>query len=116
MNYSTMTIAQLKAEIDKRNSTAEKPYNSKTRKGDLIVWLEEDDASAALLEAQRVARNQTDADAQRGAFRSAPVVRKTNTERLIQYYIQNGTEKLTARQSRAVRKAANREIARMEAS
>jgi len=117
MDYNASTIAQLKAEIDARlraesedNTLPILPYNSKTKKADLIDFLSTWDSEREA-ERKRADKMRLDGMAQRKAFRAAPVVRKSNTERRLQYIIQRGTDKLTARQARAIRKADKRDKA-----
>lgn len=103
-SYETMTIAQIKAEIDSRANLG-KPYTSKTKKAELISILAEDD---------RIRRNKAAQQAERKAFRMAPVVPLSESDRMDNYTRQNNGRKLTRRQQRQVGRMARRAFYRLE--
>lgn len=111
MDYSSFTVAGLKVMINARltlRGVTDKVYTTKTRRDALIAWLVGDDAVTEALEASRLTRNAQDQERQRRAFRSAPVVRKSNIERIADYMLQNGHETLTVRQERQIRRMRRR--------
>lgn len=105
MNYTTMTIAQLKAEITLRvNDLTALPFNTKTKKDALIKWLEDDDITLEILAME--ASNK-------------PVPRKPHKVTQPMSYSQKwetytggGTRPLTTAQKRSLRKTATRQMQR----
>lgn len=104
MNYTTMTIAQLKEEIMKRTNGDVQPFNTKTRKDALIKWLEDDDTTLEILAME--ASNAPVAPKPHKVTQPMSYSRKWET------YTGGGSRPLTTAQKRSLRKTATRQMQR----
>lgn len=111
MDYNTLTVVNLKIKIDARRNGQQLPYNSKTRKAELVAWLIADD-DRITAEKYETAQN-----AFEDAVASQPEkLRKTAFARIMTYGNDIGVSglwastKLTKRQKRSVRKNATRDL------
>lgn len=109
--YEAITIPELKSEIVHRllaqsgDGIITEPFNSKTRKGDLITWLIQDDNERLVEKAKAEMAERAKAFNQ-----GVPL---TFDERHQRYTRQNGTGKLTTPQARQLHKTAVRALKRL---